>query len=108
MVGPGRHERAPEPVGESRGSPPPEAPGKALILLGVVLDATPATVIEYRAEVPGPAAFVRLFSTTGWVPQGRLTVEAAAEALAPTWYAVSAYAGERLVGIGRIIGDGVL
>jgi GNAT superfamily N-acetyltransferase len=28
--------------------------------------------------------------------------------LAPTWYAVSAYEGERLVGTGRIIGDGVL
>ena len=35
-------------------------------------------------------------------------LESAAEALAPTWYAVSAYAGDRLVGIERIIGDGVL
>ena len=108
MVGPGRYERAREPVGEGGGPAAPEAPGQALILLGVVLDATPATVIEYRAEVPEPAAFVRLFSTTGWDPQGHLTVESAAEALAPTWYAVSAYAGDRLVGIGRIIGDGVL
>ena len=69
---------------------------------------TPASVIEYRAEIPDPLAFVRLFETTGWDPQGRLTVAAAAEALAPTWHAVSAYAGDRLVGTGRIIGDGVL
>jgi len=69
---------------------------------------TPAPVIEYRAEVPDPPAFVRLFSTTGWDPQGHLSVESAAEALAPTWHAVSAYEGERLVGTGRIIGDGVL
>ena len=65
-------------------------------------------MIEYRAEVPNPLAFVRLFATTGWDPQGHLTVAAAAEALAPTWHAVSAYEGERLVGTGRIIGDGVL
>jgi GNAT superfamily N-acetyltransferase len=67
-----------------------------------------APEIEYRAEVPEPVAFVRLFATTGWDPQGRLTVATAAEALAHTWYAVSAYDGTRLVGTGRIIGDGVL
>jgi GNAT superfamily N-acetyltransferase len=64
--------------------------------------------IEYRAQVPDPVAFVGLFETTGWDPQGRLTVEAAAEALGHTWYAASAYDGARLVGTGRIIGDGVL
>ena len=69
---------------------------------------TPKPLIEYRAEIPDPLGFVHLFATTGWDPQGHLTVAAAAEALAPTWYAVSAYEGERLVGTGRIIGDGVL
>ena len=69
---------------------------------------TPSPLIEYQAEIPDPLAFVRLFGTTSWDPEGRLTVPAAAAALAPTWYAVSAYAGERLVGTGRIIGDGVL
>ena len=69
---------------------------------------TPSPLIEYQAEIPDPLAFVRLFGTTGWDPEGRLTVPAAAAALAPTWYAVSAHQGERLVGTGRIIGDGVL
>ena len=69
---------------------------------------TPSPLIEYQAEIPDPLAFVRLFGITGWDPQGRLTVAAAAAALAPTWYAVSAHEGERLVGTGRIIGDGVL
>ena len=64
--------------------------------------------IQYRAQVPDPVAFVGLFETTGWDPQGRLTVAAAAEALGHTWYAASAYDGARLVGTGRIIGDGVL
>jgi len=67
-----------------------------------------APQIEYRAEVPDPIAFVALFATTGWDPEGRLTVGAANEALAHTWYAVSAYDGTRLVGTGRVIGDGVL
>ncbi len=72
------------------------------------MEPTPAPLIEHRADVPDPLTFVRLFATTGWDPQGRLTAAAAAEALTPTWYAVSAYEGERLVGTGRIIGDGVL
>jgi len=64
--------------------------------------------IDYRAEVPFAAAFVALFVTTGWDPQGLLTIDAAEEALARSWYAVSAYEGDRLVGTGRIVGDGVL
>ena len=64
--------------------------------------------IEYRAAVPAPEAFARLFATTGWDTEGRLTAATAGEALAHTWYAVSAYDGDRLVGTGRIVGDGVL
>jgi GNAT superfamily N-acetyltransferase len=108
VVGAGRYERAGEPVGDGRGPAAAETPAQAVVARRVVMSPTPKPLIEYRAEVPEPVAFVRLFSTTGWDPQGRLTVAAAAEALAPTWYAVSAYAGDRLVGTGRIIGDGVL
>ena len=64
--------------------------------------------IEYRAAVPAPEAFARLFATTGWDTEGRLTAATAGEALSHTWYAVSAYDGDRLVGTGRIVGDGVL
>ena len=64
--------------------------------------------IEFRAEAPDPAAFARLFAGTGWDPEGRLTPDRAAEALARTWYAVSAYEGDVLVGTGRVVGDGVL
>ena len=48
------------------------------------------------------------FETTGWEPDGRLTAEAARDALAHTWYAVSAYDDDRLVGTGRVIGDGCI
>ena len=64
--------------------------------------------IEYRAEVPSAEAFLPLFEGTGWDPEGRLTPDAARETLAATLYAVSAYDGSRLVGTGRIVGDGVL
>jgi len=108
VVVPGRHEHRHEPVGDGRGPATQEAPGQAVVLLAVALMHTPSPLIEYPAEIPDPLAFVRLFATTGWDLQGRLTVAAAAAALAPTWYAVSAYERERLVGTGRIIGDGVL
>ncbi len=64
--------------------------------------------IEYRSSVPEAGAFARLFATTGWDPEGRLTAARAAAALARSWYAVAAYDDGRLVGIGRIVGDGVL
>lgn len=64
--------------------------------------------VEYRPEAPEAAAFVGLFSATGWDPEGRLTVDGAREALARSWYAVSAYDRDRLVGTGRIVGDGLI
>jgi len=108
VVGAGRYEDRHEPVGHLRGPAAAEEPRQAVVLLAVALMDTPSPLIEYQAEIPDPLAFVRLFGTTSWDPEGRLTVPAAAAALAPTWYAVSAYEGERLVGTGRIIGDGVL
>ena len=61
--------------------------------------------IEYRLAIPEAAAFVALFESTGWDPEGRLTVDAARDALAHTWCAVSAYDHDRLVGTGRVVGD---
>ena len=108
VVGADPDEHRHEPADEGRGPAASAALSQAAFRLGRALDAARASVIEYRAEVPNPLAFVRLFETTGWEPHGRLTVESAAQALASTWHAVSAYDGERLVGTGRIIGDGVL
>ena len=31
---------------------------------------TPSPLIEYQAEIPDPLAFVRLFGTTSWDPEG--------------------------------------
>jgi len=64
--------------------------------------------IEYRDEAPEAAEFVRLFRTTGWDTADLLTVDGAAAALAAGWAAVCAYEGGRLVGTGRVVGDGVI
>jgi GNAT superfamily N-acetyltransferase len=64
--------------------------------------------IELRDEAPSPEAFAALFATTGWDPGGRVDAVAAEAALRHSWSAVTAYADARLVGMGRIVGDGVL
>ncbi len=64
--------------------------------------------IAYRPTLPRPEAFRALFATTGWDAGRPLTPERAAAALAGTRHAVAAYDGDRLVGFGRVIGDGVL
>ena len=67
-----------------------------------------SAVIDYRDSAPSPEAFAALFATTGWDPEGHLDGPAAAEALRHSWFDVSAWDGDRLVGMGRIVGDGVL
>ena len=64
--------------------------------------------IELRDDPPTPEAFAALFATTGWDADGRVDAVAAEAALHHTWFAVSACVDGRLVGMGRIIGDGVL
>lgn len=68
----------------------------------------PAPMIDYREMPPDAEGFLRLFETTGWDRDGRLTLASAGAALEHTRYAISAYDGGRLVGTGRIVGDGVL
>jgi GNAT superfamily N-acetyltransferase len=64
--------------------------------------------IQYRDAAPSPEGFAALFETTGWDSEERLDAVAAAGALRHSWFDVSAYDGDRLVGMGRIVGDGVL
>jgi GNAT superfamily N-acetyltransferase len=58
--------------------------------------------------LPEPGQFYDLFQTTGWNDEYRLSAGKLALALSYSWYALSAYEGERLVGFGRVISDGVL
>lgn len=62
---------------------------------------------QLRDEAPAPEAFKALYDSTGW-GSGERPVADFARALAGSWACAAVYAGERLVGFGRVISDGCL
>ena len=64
--------------------------------------------IEFRSEIPDSDQFFRLFESTGWNENYHLAPEELMLALHASWYLLGAYDGERLVGFGRLVSDGVL
>jgi ribosomal protein S18 acetylase RimI-like enzyme len=64
--------------------------------------------IVYREKLPAVAAYYRLFETTGWNLSYRAGPDALCEAISASWYTLSAYDNDDLVGFGRVISDGVL
>ncbi|MFI8931314.1 GNAT family N-acetyltransferase [Streptomyces sp. NPDC053474] len=56
-----------------------------------------------RAETPSVETYLQLRAASGLSPR---TVEQAAAGLPHTWHAVTAYAGDEPVGMGRVVGDG--
>ncbi|WP_051697771.1 GNAT family N-acetyltransferase [Prevotella sp. 10(H)] len=62
--------------------------------------------IQYKAELPDADSFFELFRTTGW--SSTKQKEELFEAISNSWYSLSAYSNDRLVGFGRIISDGNL
>jgi GNAT superfamily N-acetyltransferase len=64
--------------------------------------------IEFNSNPPARDQFWELFQTTGWNEKYRLSPDDLMRALCASWYMLSAYDGERLVGFGRLVSDGVL
>lgn len=64
--------------------------------------------IHYLSEIPEMSQFWALFETTGWNHQYQASREELSLALTNSWLVICAYEGERLVGVGRIVTDGVL
>lgn len=64
--------------------------------------------ITYREKPPAPAAYHQLFETTGWNQTYRAGADALCKAISSSWYTLSAYDNNDLVGFGRVISDGVL
>jgi len=64
--------------------------------------------IDIRSEIPASDQFWKLFQTTGWNEKYQLEPEELEQALCSSWYVLSAYEGESLVGFGRLVSDGVL
>jgi ribosomal protein S18 acetylase RimI-like enzyme len=64
--------------------------------------------IEFHPGIPTRDQFWELFATTGWNDKYRLSPEDLVRALRASWYTLCAWDGERLVGFGRLVSDGVL
>lgn len=64
--------------------------------------------LEYKSENPTIDQFRDLFLMTGWNEEYHLTVVELAKALQASWFTISVYQGERLIGFGRVVSDGVL
>ena len=64
--------------------------------------------IEFCFEIPPSDQFWKLFQTTGWNAKYQLSPEELMRALHTSWFVISAYEGEKLVGFGRLVSDGVL
>jgi GNAT superfamily N-acetyltransferase len=64
--------------------------------------------LRYDAELTSVDGFYTLFESTGWNREYQLSRQELADALRNSWHVVAAYEGGRLVGIGRVVSDGIL
>lgn len=69
---------------------------------------TRPSTIRYLNKLPDKPDLFRLFQTTGWNEFYRLSDSDLHDAGARSWHVLSAYDGDKLVGFGRIICDGVV
>jgi GNAT superfamily N-acetyltransferase len=64
--------------------------------------------LEYRTALCSPESFWALFLSTGWNQEYRLSPQELSAAVLNSWCVITAYEGERLVGFGRVVSDGVV
>lgn len=64
--------------------------------------------VRFLNAAADPSLYFELFETTGWNRNYMATPGEIEQALQKSWYTVSAYEGEELVGSGRIVSDSVL
>lgn len=62
-------------------------------------------MILFRAAPPTPKAFTQLRAQCGW---GEISPETAEKALEKSVFDLTCFDGDNLVGMGRVVGDGVL
>lgn len=65
-------------------------------------------MIEYRTSKPTLHEYRHLFENTGWTSSITISDDVLLKAMDNSWYWVSAFDDETLIGIGRLISDGVL
>lgn len=65
-------------------------------------------MIVFNERIPAPDDYFELFETTGWNREYQADSDELATALRNSWFSVSAYDSDRLIGFGRVVSDGVL
>lgn len=63
--------------------------------------------IVFKDSAPSGERFTKLIDSTGWKGITDKGAERLGSALRNSWYVVSAYEEDNLIGIGRVISDGV-
>ena len=64
--------------------------------------------ISYAYDLPSQDEYFKLFESTGWFRERKPTKEELILTLSQSYFFVMAYDGDRLVGSGRIVSDGIL
>jgi GNAT superfamily N-acetyltransferase len=64
--------------------------------------------ITLNHESPDKDAVFTLFETTGWNADYRINADQFMDIIEQSWYYVSAYDDDRLIGFGRIVSDSLL
>ncbi len=64
--------------------------------------------IIYSTGLPPKDQYFSLFETTGWNEKYQLTPDELTQAVSNSQFTVTAYDGNRLVGFGRLVSDGIL
>lgn len=64
--------------------------------------------LRYSEDLPDPDDYHELFATTGWNELYGVGAQELVRGLGTSWHVVSAWEGDRLVGFGRLLSDGVL
>lgn len=63
--------------------------------------------LKYIEKTPDIDQYWELFTETGWNEKYRFSKEELEESNSKSWYALSVYKDEELIGFGRIISDGI-
>lgn len=66
------------------------------------------SAIAFHEQPPPATAYDRLFETTGWNKSYQASPQELYRAISDSWYMLSVYDNDHLVGFGRIISDGIL
>ena len=65
-------------------------------------------MIEFRANKPTIQEYRNLYESTGWVLVKSISDVMLQKAIENSWFCVSVYDDETIIGIGRLISDGAL